>query len=315
MNRRIKAALLIGGLAVAAAVGTTIALTEALARTFDRGNNCETGYSRLVTCRLHWSSHTIRQGKPAFESNLPPRFQPTYTETTVWAVAECPENSIATRLLCPVPSSRTQAEAMSDSSTGLPLPKPWLVKTAKNSRFIESLPVETPLDLAATLRFYRTEMTRRGWTETDGADIGPDHAATRFTTSDGSVHLRMTRQDGRTIAYLSRLKPGIANSEIEPKPGLARLRLGNTTEEEAVITINGQTIELASRAGEKLTDSPETGHKSPGSQEIDLLPGKYKVALRIAGGATQNREFELAAGETWGLLAGPDGIPLPLHLF
>src|SRR5215213_8905173 len=125
MNRRIKAVLLVGGLAVASVVTATVVLTDALARTFDRGHDCETGYSKLVTCRLHWSSRTIRQGKPAFESKLPPRFQPTYTETTVWAVAECPENSIARRLLCPVPSGKTQAETMSDSSTGLPPPKPW----------------------------------------------------------------------------------------------------------------------------------------------------------------------------------------------
>ena len=99
------------------------------------------------------------------------------------------------------------------------------------------------------------------------------------------------------------------------KPGLAKLRLGNTTEQEAVITINGRTVKLASRAGEKLTDDPETGHKTPESKEIDLSPGKYQFAVSIAGGTTQNRELELATGETWGLLAGPGGAPLPLHLF
>jgi hypothetical protein len=26
-------------------------------------------------------------------------------------------------------------------------------------------------------------------------------------------------------------------------------------------------------------------------------------------------EFELAADETWGLVAGPAGVPLPMHLY
>ena len=98
-------------------------------------------------------------------------------------------------------------------------------------------------------------------------------------------------------------------------PGQVRLLLGNDTDEEAVITINEQTIELAARAGSKLTDDPATGRKSPESQEIDLPPGKYKVSLKVASGAAQNREFEVAADETWGLLVGPAGVPLPVHLY
>jgi hypothetical protein len=96
-------------------------------------------------------------------------------------------------------------------------------------------------------------------------------------------------------------------------PGRVRLLLGNSTNEEAVITINEQTIKLAARA--ELTDDPATGRKSPESQEINLPPGKYKVSLKIASGAAQNREFEVAADETWGLVAGPAGVPLPLHLY
>jgi hypothetical protein len=96
-------------------------------------------------------------------------------------------------------------------------------------------------------------------------------------------------------------------------PGRVRLLLGNSTNEEAVITINEQTIKVAARA--ELTDAPATGRKSPESQEINLPRGKYKVSLKIASGAAQNREFEVAAGETWALVAGPAGVPLPLHLY
>jgi hypothetical protein len=316
MNRRTKGVLLIGSLAVTMAVATLVVLTGALAKAIDPQNYCETGFSKLVDCTYHWSSKSISQGTPIFTNRSPAPFQPSYTDVTSWAIAQCPQNYVARRLLCATASGATSAQTASDDGTsGLPRPKPWLVTTAKNSRFIEALHLETPLDLAAVLRFYRDELGKRGWTESNGAVVEPDRAIISFTTSDGPVLLRLTRLDDRTIADLSRRKPAAANAEILPMPGQVKLLLGNATDEEAVITINEQTVKLAARAGGKLTDSAATGRKSPDSQEINLLPGRYKVSFKIASGAAQNREFELAADETWGLLAGPAGVPLPLHLY
>ncbi|MBB4367274.1 hypothetical protein GGD63_000043 [Bradyrhizobium sp. cir1] len=53
----------------------------------------------------------------------------------------------------------------------------------------------------------------------------------------------------------------------------------------------------------------------PDSQKIDLPPGRYKVTLKVDGGAAESREFEVAANETWGLLAGTDGALLPMRLY
>jgi hypothetical protein len=97
------------------------------------------------------------------------------------------------------------------------------------------------------LRFYRLELSKRGWSENDGAVVEPGGAAIAFTTADGPALLRLTHQDDRTI--------------------------------------------------------------------VDLSPGKYKVSLKIASGAAQNREFEVAADETWGLVAGEAGVLLPLRLY
>ncbi len=83
--------------------------------------------------------------------------------------------------------------------------------------------------------------------------------------------------------------------------------------EAAVITVNAQTINLAARAGCDLEHTRETGRKSPDSPEIDLPPGK--VTLQVASGTADIREFEVAADETWGLLAGPTGVPLPMRLY
>jgi hypothetical protein len=328
MNRRTKGVLVVGSLAVVTAVATVVVLTGALAKAMDPQHYCETGFSRLINCTYHWSSKSTHQSTPIFTtpsnatSTTPPgprdTFRPTY-DVTSWAIADCPSNHIARRLICATgPDAAPVRAADDDPVTGLPRPKPWLVTTAKNSMFIKAFHLETPLDLAAVLGFYRLELSKRGWSENGGAVVEPGRAVIAFTTSDGPALLRLTHQDDRTIADLSLRKPAATNAAILPMPilpipGQVRLLLGNDTDEEAVVTINEQTIELA--AGAKLTDDPATGRRSPDSQEINLPPGTYKVTLKVASGVVQNREFEVAADETWGLLAGPAGVPLPLHLY
>jgi hypothetical protein len=63
------------------------------------------------------------------------------------------------------------------------------------------------------------------------------------------------------------------------------------------------TIKLAART------------RPPRRPDIDLPPGKLKLTLKVASGAAQDREFEVAANETWGLLVGPAGVRLPMHLY
>jgi hypothetical protein len=324
MNRRTKVVLLVGSLTVATALATVVELTVALAKVMDPQHYCETGFSKLINCTYHRSSITTGQSTPIFTtpsnatstlpSGSPDTFRPTYVDVTSWGVADCPRNYIARRLLCAVPSEEAPAQAADDDPvTGLPRPKPWLLTTAKDSTFIKAFHVETPLDLAGVLRFYRLELSKRGWSENVGAVVEPGRAVIAFTTSEGPALLRLTHHDERTIADLSLRKPAATNAGILPMPGQVRLLLGNATDEEAVITINEQTIELA--AGAKLADDPATGRKSPDSQEINLPPGKYKVLLKLASGAAQNHEFEVAADETWGLVAGPAAVPIPLRLY
>jgi hypothetical protein len=324
MNRRTKVVLLVGSLTVATALATVVELTVALAKIMDPQHYCETGFSKLINCTYHRSSITTGQSTPIFTtpsnatstlpSGSPDTFRPTYVDVTSWGVADCPRNYIARRLLCAVPSEEAPAQAADDDPvTGLPRPKPWLLTTAKDSTFIKAFHVETPLDLAAVLRFYRLELSKRGWSENVGAVVEPGRAVIAFTTSEGPALLRLTHHDERTIADLSLRKPAATNAGILPMPGQVRLLLGNATDEEAVITINEQTIELA--AGAKLADDPATGRKSPDSQEINLPPGKYEVFLKLASGAAQSREFEVAADETWGLVAGPAAVPIPLRLY
>jgi hypothetical protein len=324
MNRRIKVVLLAGGLIVVASTATVVMLGMALARSFDSRGQCATGFSTWVDCSYHVSTSTVGQSSPIFttpsnsteptpSSSWP---EPGYHDVTSWGIVQCPQNSIARRLLCAVPSAAAPAQAASDDlATGLPRPMPWFLTMAKNSPFIESLHIETPLALATVLGFYRAELSKRGWAEEGGASIESDRAVIAFTTSDGPAQLRLIHQDDRTIVDLSLRKPAAATADIAPKAGQVRLMLGNETDQEAVVTIGGQSVTLAAHADRELRDHTNTKHKSRDSHEIDLAPGNYKVALTLASGATESREFEVAADETWGLLVGPADVPLPIRLY
>ena len=73
-------------------------------------------------------------------------------------------------------------------------------------------------------------------------------------------------------------------------------------EEEAVITINEQTIKVVAGAGRNSPDGPK----------IDLPPGRYKYTFKVASRAAQSEEVVIGADETWGLVVAPGGM-LPLH--
>ena len=316
MNRRVKGILLIASLAVAAVatavVLPSLALTAALAAAVSRSfphNSCGIGFRNLIIGCTFKASWTITS-TPLSPADITPSGPRSIDETSWDVTNHCPLGPIAKRLLCGehAPQASDDLEVELSKATGLPLPKGRLLTTEKNSPLIKSVHAEMPLDLASVLRFYRVELKKRGWTENDGAVVEPDRAVIAFTTSDGPALLRLIRQDDRTIADLSLRKQGVvesavAKADILPSPGQVKLMLGNTTDEEAVIAINEQTIKLAAKAA--LRDGPQ----------IDLPPGRFKVTLKVPGSAAQKGEFEVGANETWGLLVGPDGVPLPVHVY
>jgi hypothetical protein len=293
--RRGTLAILLAGSLVAATAAMAIPVTPDPVR--DSPTN---------TIQINWSRTTRTNG---------------FVDNTWWALRDrCAPDYLGERLLCDAvgllarATSRTFEARMSDD-IGLPLADRWGLMTAKNSPYIRSAHVETPLGLEAVLGFYRAALEKRGWTENGGAVVEPDRAVVAFTTSDGPGLLRLVRQDNTTIADLSLRKPSAATAGIRPASGQVMLLLGNKTDEAADITINERTIRLAARAGEKLMDTDAAADKLPENQKIDLPPGRYKVTLKLEGSAAQKREFEVAADETWGLLVGPDGTPLPMRLY
>src|SRR5262249_11771784 len=121
MNDRTKGVLLVGGVAVAM-VATYVGLSVAFAKIVDPNNYCETGFSRVVGCSLHWSSKSIHQGTPILTtpatstSTTPSSSRHTFgtIDTTSWAIADCPKNHVARRLLCATASDPALIQAASD---------------------------------------------------------------------------------------------------------------------------------------------------------------------------------------------------------
>jgi len=221
-------------------------------------------------------------------------------------------------------SNRTDGEAAgksvvekldADPGSELPVPKQRTRTSLASSKFPggqspfrRELEASVPADIHSVLAFYRGELTKLGWTETaDQAVIKPDQVQLAFASAEGPAVLRLGRKNGETTVNLIQKNPSAAaQADVMPKPGLAKLMFGNIGEREAVVTINKKTVRVAAGAG---------GPQSPKGPMIDLPPGKYSYATKIAGGPSRSNQIEIAAGDAWGLMVGPDGDVLPLQMY
>jgi hypothetical protein len=202
-----------------------------------------------------------------------------------------------------------------DPDSTLPVPKQRTmtsIGTAKmpgsDAPFRRELEASVPAELNTVLAFYRTELGKRGWQETaEGAVVKPDQAQLAFTSPDGPATLKLSRKNAETSINLAQKYPAAAaKADVVPKPGQSKLLFGNIGKSDATVSINKQTIKIAAGAG---------GPQSPKPPMIDLPPGKYQYALRIAGGPARNNQIEIGAGDTWGVMIGPGGDVLPLQMY
>ena len=196
----------------------------------------------------------------------------------------------------PVPSKRTMRSIGTGKMPGSDAP------------FRRELEASVPATLNSVLVFYRSELGKRGWQETaEGAIVKPDQVQLAFTSPDGPATLKLGRSKGETAINLAQKYPAAAaKADVVPKPGQSKLMFGNIGKSEATVSINKQTIKIAAGAG---------GPQSPRPPMIDLPPGKYQYALKIAGGPARNNQIEIGAGDTWGVMIGPGGDVLPLQMY
>ena len=196
----------------------------------------------------------------------------------------------------PVPGKRTMRSIGTGKMPGSDAP------------FRRELEASVPATLNSVLVFYRSELGKRGWQETaEGAIVKPDQVQLAFASPDGPATLKLGRSKGETSINLAQKYPAAAaKADVVPKPGQSKLMFGNIGKSDATVSINKQTIRIAAGAG---------GPQSPRPPMIDLPPGKYQYALKIAGGPARNNQIEIGAGDTWGVMIGPGGDVLPLQMY
>ncbi|MGY2902028.1 hypothetical protein [Bradyrhizobium sp. URHC0002] len=196
----------------------------------------------------------------------------------------------------PVPSKRTMRAIGTGKMPGSDAP------------FRRELEASVPATLNSVLVFYRSELGKRGWQETaEGAIVKPDQVQLAFTSPDGPATLKLSRSKDETSINLAQKYPAAAaKADVVPKPGQSKLLFGNVGKSDATVSINKQTIKIAAGAG---------GPQSLRPPMIDLPPGKYQYALKIAGGPARNNQIEIGAGDTWGVMIGPMGDVLPLQMY
>ncbi|UPK03987.1 hypothetical protein [Bradyrhizobium sp. 170] len=214
------------------------------------------------------------------------------------------------------PASKATDEALeAEADSVLPVPKQRTMRTigtgkmpGSDAPFRRELEASVPATLNSVLVFYRSELGKRGWQETaEGAVVKPDQVQLAFTSPDGPATLKLGRRNGETSVVLAQKYPAAAaTADVVPKPGQSKLMFGNLGTSEAMVSINKQTIKVAAGAG---------GPRSPRPPMIDLPPGKYQYALKIAGGQARNNQIEIGAGDTWGVMIGPGGDVLPLQMY
>ncbi|MDE5442238.1 hypothetical protein GWG65_12400 [Bradyrhizobium sp. CSA207] len=219
------------------------------------------------------------------------------------------------------PAASVEAQAKSaepltpDSESQLPVPtqrSSTSLATTKlpgsEAPFRRELEASIPAPLGDVLAFYRTELGKLGWQEkADNSSVSTERAQIDFASPQGPAVLKLGRARGETTVNLAQKNPDAATkADIMPKPGQARLMLGNVGPKEAALTINKQTIKIAAGAG---------GPQSPKGPMLDLPPGKYQYALRVAGRPARNETLTVAAGDAWGLMVGPSGDVLPLQMY
>ena len=202
-----------------------------------------------------------------------------------------------------------------DSESPLPVPTQRSSKSLGTSKTPGSdaplrreLTASIPAPLDDVLAFYRAELSKLGWQEkANGATVSAEHAQIDFTSPQGPAVLKLGRAKGETtVTLVQKNADAAAKADMMPKPGQARLMLGNMGPKEASLTINKQTVKIAAGDG---------GPQSPKDPILDLPPGKHQYALRVDGSPARSETLAVVAGEAWGLLVGPGGDVLPLQMY
>ena len=198
------------------------------------------------------------------------------------------------------PPPSVDGELALNEDHGLPLPEGCYEATGQGGPYRQYVTAKIRVDLAKVLEFYRRELPDLGWKEDKQATkVEKETAQLSFSGPRGPLSLKIYRKRKDTA-----IEVGLSNTElakkhgIVPKPGKARLMLGNAHQKDVVITVDNDKHRVG--AG--------VGAKDPGQAiKVDLEPGKHSVTIEIPGEDPQTEEIVVEADTSWGIIIIPDG--------
>ena len=183
---------------------------------------------------------------------------------------------------------------VADMYEGLPVPEGRQSISSAGTKFRKEINATVAAELDAVVRFYRHELTSRGWKETvQKAEIDQRSGKLAFSGSTSlTVQLKAVGNE-TSISLISRDAQAAKAAGLLPPPGKARLVVGNDSDTAVTVTINKSDYNVAAGAGAK---DPKTG------LNWELAPGKYTIEVKPQGGKVQAEELTISADEIWGVI-------------
>ena len=189
---------------------------------------------------------------------------------------------------------------------GYPIPKDYSASGTTTTPFRMEINATVKANVNSVVAFYRSELTKRNWTEeTKGADVRADKALITFMSPNGPVVLSVDRVKADTNIVLAIRKTEEAKkSGLLPKPGQVKVLISSMLDNESTVTIDKRSIKVGAKVGLKAPDGPT----------LELRPGKYKVSVKSGSKPTVSEDIDLTGDSIWGLMIGPGGL-LPMQVY
>lgn len=187
---------------------------------------------------------------------------------------------------------------------GIPLPPDYEGLSTIGSQFAKTIETSVQGKVDEVLDFYAQRLPDLGYERGDSTKVD-DQTVVNFAGEDGPLVLKLEKF-GAEVRITIDVKNRTAAEEagILPKPGKARIIVGNDTDTEATIKIGEVTIKVG----------PKEGNEEPNGPTADIEPGTYTLTVLRDGEEPVEEEFIAEADQTWGCIVIPPGpIVLPIY--
>lgn len=195
--------------------------------------------------------------------------------------------------------------AEAEEIEGLPLPPNSQGNSSVGTMFAKTIETSVRSDLPDVLAFYVSELVDRGFLPDDAGETSDEKAVMKFSSDEELLTLTLEKFGAETRIKMDLKRPAAAEEMgFLPEEGKARVIVGNQLDSTVTIAIG--KIEL--KAG------PQEGLEKPDGPTTNLEPGTYTVKLMIDGKEPFEEPLEVEAGQTWGVMALPEG-PFVIQIY